>query len=125
MTREFILNTLLPYKEDPSTCGFDGEEEVCLYKTKNGNRCAVGKHMKEGVWLQQIANASDVFGEFKKENVLTHEALEQNLSNDIWEQMQKYHDSIALNIPVEKVNLGVQGLEELTDFKFPELYFNE
>ena len=39
--------------------------------------------------------------------------------------MQKYHDSIALNIPVEKVNLGVQGLEELTDFKFPELYFNE
>lgn len=39
MTKEFILNTLLPYKEDPTTCATN-EKGGYEYLTKDGKKCA-------------------------------------------------------------------------------------
>jgi len=45
--RQFVLDTLLPYKEDPSTRGI-GVNGSCVYlNKKNGNKCAFGMHLKD------------------------------------------------------------------------------
>lgn len=60
MTRDFIINSLLPYKDDPSKCGLDGTRMLypCMYLTHEGKKCAVGQYLKPGEW-QQFAGPAD------------------------------------------------------------------
>src|SRR6478752_232003 len=95
MTREFILNTLLPYKEDPSTCATNAFGN-CMYLDDKGRKCALGKHMKEGPWqLEENKNINTLSDEYTLNHMLTDEALDQNISIDIWSTIQSYHDRIA------------------------------
>lgn len=121
MTREFILNTLIGYKEDPSTCA--GDKGNCLYLTKDGRKCAVGKHMREGPWQKVTFGIADIFEDYDSKEFLTKEAYDQNISIILWEVMQSYHDSIFRN-DLDGANYYVIRLEHITTFKFPELKFN-
>lgn len=118
MTREFILDTLLPYKQDPSTCAIDGLS--CLYLTPDGRKCAVGKHLKEGEWQNKGGHAIDLFNTWGEEAVLTEEALAQNIPLEIWILIQRCHDALA-HKDLVSYNDDVCMLEEATGFKFPEL----
>ena len=114
---EFILDTLLPFKEDPSTCGF--EDQRCVYLANNGNKCALGKHMKEGKW--QSENDFGFLGltyNYAKEDFLTDEALEQNLSMREWVSIQCYHDALARD---KSIDIRLTKLEDETGIEFPEL----
>ncbi len=124
MTREFILNTLLPYKEDPSTCGYDKETEKCYYLTKDGRKCAVGKHMIEGEHQSSPDSIVYLTEQKSLDKYLTQEAIEQNLSLNVWAIMQEYHDKIAISAD-KTINNKAAKLERVTGLKFPELYFNE
>lgn len=124
MTREFILNTLLPYKEDRNNCGFDSKTGQCFYKSSDGKRCAVGKHLTDGEHLEYGGSVIDLFVNYDKNIILTKEALDQNIPDDVWNYMQDYHDSIATNRKsIAVINSIVEVLENTTNFKFPELYF--
>lgn len=114
-TRQFILDTLLPYKQNPKLCAAEGGQ--CLYLTKDGRKCAVGKHMKEGEWQEYLQGFNTLVLRYDKESILTEEALSHNLTDDIWLAMQEYHDSLLMNDKVYS-----RRLEELTGLKFPELY---
>lgn len=108
---KFIIDTLLPYKQDTSKCSYDGS--ACLYLTEQGNKCAVGAHMREGEWQQatpyNMVNGSAADAVFKKwgaKTVLTEEAYKfhvalKNLFGEpddvyrVWVLMQDYHDHLA------------------------------
>lgn len=121
MTKEFILETLLPYKQDPSNCAYANNN--CLYLTKDGRKCAVGKHMKNGPWQKKESNIIFLVTTFSLEEMLTEEAFKQDISVKIWQKIQNYHDAIASELSKESINDCVKSLEELTNFKFPELIF--
>jgi len=119
--RQFILDTLLPYKQNPETCGYSVGE--CVYLADNGNMCAVGKHMKEGEWQYSVDSADNLFMEYEKKEVLTKEAYEQNLSDLEWNKIQNVHDYIANEDDFSLINRRIEQLENETNLKFPELYY--
>lgn len=115
-TRQFILDTLLPYKKNPELCAKDCGS--CLYLTTDNRKCAVGKHMKKGEWQQFQEGFSNLISSYSKESFFTKRALSHNLTDDIWCTIQCYHDNLAEYGHV----YGVGQLESLTGLKFPELY---
>lgn len=122
--RQFILDTLLPFKEDRSKCAsVDGQ---CLYLTEDGRKCALGVHMKEGPWQHiqaGVASLTHEFG-FSFEKMLTPEALEQGLTKVEWAVIQEYHDFLASRDWTEHGTNGlVVSLEIHTGLEFPELRF--
>ena len=132
MTREFILETLLPYKEDPSTCAM--EKNYCLYLTNDGKKYAVGKHLRKGKHQLSKNGVMELDEEYGLNNILLSKAKKQNISINIWKIIQNYHDNVARwnkCIKSEKeynlncINKAVNILEESTNFKFPELRFAE
>lgn len=123
MTKEFILNTLLPYKEDPTTCATN-EKGGCEYLTKDGRKCAVGKHLVDGEHQKSGLYASLLFYCYNPDDILTEEAKEQQIPIGVWSIMQSYHDGIAENRGRTNMNEIVEILQKLTGFEFPELMFN-
>jgi hypothetical protein len=123
MTREFILDTLLPYKQNPQLCGYDDDTECCSYLTSKGTRCVVGKYMKEGPWQKQNRSIDSLLRSFNLEEIFTDEALAQNIPIDIWQLMQEYHDNIAMNSRINSINCKVEYLEDKTGFDFSPLKF--
>jgi hypothetical protein len=119
MTKEFILDTLLPYKKDSSLCAIDNG---CVYLTPNGKKCAVGKHLIEGEHQKFVGDIYDLDAEYNLNNILTEEAQRQNISLQIWELMQQYHDFIALKKSFIAINNTAKLLEKHTHIQFPELY---
>lgn len=122
MTKEFILNTLLPYKEDPSTCAIN-EEGACLYLTDDGKKCAVGKHLIDGEHQKYKAGVYSLFRVFDEDKILTEEAKQQHLPIKVWYIMQRYHDAIVSEVPQFEINEIIKALEKETKFEFPELMF--
>ena len=52
--KKFILDTLLPYKKDPSKCAILNDK--CVYIMRDGKttkKCALGKWMKKGPWQSE------------------------------------------------------------------------
>ena len=134
MTKEFILKTLLPYKENPELCGF--EDDNCKYLTNDNKTCAIGQYMLTGPWQHEVSTASTLFDKYKIQNItiMTEEWLEQNIPYDVANEMQQYHDSIAYikrdnenyNIPnINRINntnnVIISNLEKLTGFELNEL----
>ena len=119
--KQFILDTLLPYKEDPATCAIgDGE---CLYLTKDGRKCAVGKHMKKGKWQTKFSSVEDIEYEFGLDKVLKKSALKQEFTIEQWNLMQQYHDNVALSRRKVLINDKVKKLEESLNIDLTELKF--
>lgn len=121
--REFILNTLIGYKNDPSTCAIDNHRD-CMYLVHDGRKCAVGKHLKEGIHQQHVGNVGSLIEKYG-ENIFTDEARQYNLSEVEWKLMQRYHDGIALGLYNNYYNQVVKDLEHETKLEFPELIFQE
>lgn len=109
--RQFIINTLLPYKLNPETRAIEGMN--CVYLTSCGKQCAVGKHMKDGDWQNEVdLGYNELIDKYQKEDFLTEEALSMNFSDDVWLNIQQYHDNdkirkfISINLEQElKINL--------------------
>jgi len=121
--RQFILDTLLPYKQDPSTCGFF--KSSCMYLTEDGRKCAVGKHMKPGPWQDIQASVVGIDTKYGLTNVLTDEANAMNLTVKEWQAIQGYHDALngSSSSMVMTMNFHLENLEKVTGLKFPELKF--
>ena len=120
--RQFVLDTLLPYKEDPQTCGY--EHGSCCYLTDNGKMCALGKHMNPGPWQDSLNDAEMVLLEYGKEEVLTEEALSYNIDEEGWRLIQLYHDSIAVGHSRAIRGTNVDLIETHFNLKFPELRYD-
>ena len=119
--KQFILDTLLPYKEDPTTCAIgDGE---CLYLTKDGRKCAVGKHMKKGKWQTEFSSVEDIEDEFGLDKVLKKSALKQGFTIEQWTYMQQYHDNAGLGRVKVLINDRVEKLEQSLNIDLTELRF--
>tara|TARA_R110000796_G_scaffold207342_1_gene323647 strand:+ start:457 stop:822 length:366 start_codon:yes stop_codon:yes gene_type:complete len=113
---QFIIDTLLPYKEDPETRAVN-ENEYCMYLTDDNRKCAVGQHLKKGEWQRFIGDVSMVDEEYDIFEILTDEAKEQNLSVEDWGNIQNYHDNFNVKVAANKslkilekklnINLGV------------------
>lgn len=121
MTREFILKSLLPYKEDPSKCGYNPTSETCVYLTPDGKKCAVGQYLKTGEWQQYIGSASDMLKTYGDE-ILTDEAKDQQIPIGVWDSMQMYHDRLAIGSSM--LFDALYRLEAITEYKFPELRYD-
>jgi hypothetical protein len=119
--KQFILETLLPYKENPSLCGYS--DNSCDYLTHDGKKCAVGKHMRQGEWQKSQQNYTKLIQKYNPSDFFTAKALAQNLSREEWIAIQQYHDTIAMNNCCKNVNDVVNLLEITTGLKFPELNY--
>ena len=116
--KKFILDTLLPYLEDPSTCGFD-TDEGCLYLTKCGKMCAVGQHMKKGEWQTSKDCFNGLMLEWDSgEEFLTEEALSMEFSDIVWTSIQDIHDAIAQG---NRYHYSLKRLEEVLEMELNEL----
>tara|TARA_B110000211_G_C13612600_1_gene349615 strand:+ start:174 stop:545 length:372 start_codon:yes stop_codon:yes gene_type:complete len=119
--KQFILDTLLPYKEDPETCAIVGVQ--CEYLTKDGRKCAVGKHMKKGRWQTQITDIIGINKHFDLDKVLKKSALKQGFTIEQWLLIQRYHDKCASYSDKLVMNFIVKRLEESLDIDLTELKF--
>ena len=119
--KQFILDTLLPYKQDPTTCAM--ELRSCKYLTEDGRKCAVGKHMKKGKWQTGLMAVSGISQHFGLKKVLKKSALKQGLTIKQWGHIQSYHDSIARDYSDESINEAVSDIEESLNIDLTELKF--
>lgn len=101
MTREFILNTLLPYKEDPSTCAYDKETKKCYYLTEDGKELVNG----DDFWL--VDNYAGNY-QLKYWRSVNMQSFEQNKTyldkKSKFSTKEKAEDYIILNKPVLSIN---------------------
>lgn len=118
--KQFILDTLLPYKENPKLCGYDNKDSRCMYLMEDGRKCAVGKHMKEGEWQREKVSYNILVQRYEPTKFFTDEALAQNLSDDEWQYIQHYHDEVAAGY-FTLANNVLDHLEQSTGQTFPEL----
>ena len=116
--KQFITDTLLPYIQDPNTCGIDKEECICMYLTPQGNSCALGKYMKPGPWQYHKGDAYSLFEEHIMEEVLTESALSIDFNVSDWAKIQNVHDSLAL---MDSVEHSLKKLELHFNTEFKEL----
>lgn len=119
--KQFILNTLLPYKLDPSTCAY--EFGRCSYLTEDGKKCAVGKHLREGKHQQSHLPVKNLFRAYGM-SILNNDAREQNITSLGWYFIQSYHDHLVLNYSPHSINNRVKKLENHFNMSLPELMFN-
>lgn len=118
-TRQFIVDTLLPYKENKDNCAVLNNN--CYYLDEKGRRCALGKHLKEGEWLSYGLPARNLFKKYTKK-ILTDEAKSHKISIKIWGIIQEYHDALGLELKPEYLTSALERLEAQTGLKFPELW---
>ncbi len=123
MTKEFILNTLVPYKQDKTLCA--NVDNACYYLTDDNRKCAVGKHLIDGEHQTLMGDVYALNDKYGLNNILTIEAKEQEIPIDVWKQIQLYHDSIFNDMSkyynLNKIEGVITSLEELTGFRFDEL----
>jgi hypothetical protein len=122
MTKQFILDTLLPYKNDQTLLSLSLSGTGCSYLNNEGKKCAIGKYMKEGPWQTFSGWAVELFRINDEKNIMSQEWLDQQIPIKVALNMQQYHDLIALNDSKKSIDNVISNLEQLTGFKFPELY---
>ena len=122
--KNFILKTLLPYKKDPSICGYDKQKEECLYLTSSGNKCALGRWMKKGEWQYFDNGVECLIQEYRLNDILLKRARDMNFNIDTWDLIQEYHDEMVLKYDKDYINECVQQLEKQLGIELPELKFN-
>lgn len=122
--RNFILKTLLPYKEDRSKCAVSKITGNCLYLTEDGKKCAVGVHLKKGKWQYDKNGYYSLINKFGKK-IFKKNALKHEFQDKVWNLMQQYHDSLAKGYAplwYTHPNACLKNIEESLGIKLPELY---
>lgn len=114
--KEFILETLLPYFKDPSTCALEGVN--CSYLTTDGNVCAVGKWMKPGPWQFYEGSYEELIEKYEPKDFFKEEAFGM-LTDDEWEKVQSVHDSLAVG--AKRLMFDIEILESVTGTNLNEL----
>lgn len=117
--QQFIIDTLLPYKQDPTTRALDSRG-LCVYLDNQGNKCALGKHLKQGEWQYDEGDVTYLNDEYNLNSILTDEAKEQNLSIKDWANIQVYHDTMVDN--KNESNAALKRLEEDLNIDLKVLY---
>ena len=128
LKKQFILDTLVPYFEDPQTRGYNKDTKLCSYLTKDGKKCAVGKHMKEGPWQKYNWGLVSLLNTKTLEEILTDEAFAIGLTVGEWASVQNVHDNIKTNSSIfskkdyrDRLLSFITGLERATGENFEEL----
>ena len=97
--KKFVLDTLLPYKNNPTICGWNKSEGLCEYLTAEGNKCAVGKHLKEKPeWQGYIGNIEGMVDSLDKRDMQLDDVLKDEAKGipiKVWKSMQRWHDELA------------------------------
>lgn len=117
--KQFILDTLLPYKLDPTTCAV--RDQLCQYLTEDGRKCAVGKYMKKGKWQNEQLAFDQLMDKYDINKILYKKALGYDLDFEVWLVMQKYHDSIGSPKGFTTPNSHVRWLQSQLDINLSEL----
>lgn len=136
-TQQFILNTLLPYKNNKELRAFNDELTRCCYLTKDGKKCTIGQYLKDGEWQQFRGSVFGLNKKYGLENILKEQALKQNLDLKTWELIQDYHDWLFVlhkfygnTTPTNdkrlkySTNTTVKNLEDYLYIELKELYIN-
>lgn len=126
MTKEFLIKSLLPYKENNELCALNGSK--CVYLTNDNKKCAIGQYMIPGEWQKYPNGVELLFDKFPEKDIMTDEWIEQNVAPNCAAQMQIYHDNISFYEchPVTYsviINGAVSQLESMTGFNLNELKF--
>lgn len=123
--RQFILNQLRPYKNQPENLGWDKEKKECVYYDKEtGNMCAIGKNLRDPEnYGDYVGTLDDLLEEHEitLKEALTHEAWGAKLKKETWRKMQNYHDFICCGYSVSKINAVVSSIEKLEGVRLYEL----
>lgn len=124
MTKLEIINELIVngYAKDPSTRGYSEAEMGCVYRTPEGNRCAVGKCINN-IHIAKVAEVfDDVYGldcTLADEFGLTlDEAMFKKYRGheiEFWGALQLFHDADANFTEEGLSNLGKDNLERLKE----------
>jgi hypothetical protein len=91
--KEFALAQIAPYYKDPSTCGYDFNDDNCKYITEDGRMCVFGKNMIDPSSTPEHLNADGILERFS-EKCLKPESRGV-LSSEKWRKLQVIHDYIA------------------------------
>lgn len=115
----FILETLLPYKENPELCAL--EDGLCRFLTKDGKTCAIGRWMKKGKWQKMEGDAWDLFEKYNEKDFFKKKARDMKFTDSEWDVIADYHDKISEEQDEAFINPSVDKLEEKFFIKLPEL----
>ena len=117
--KNFILKTLLPYKQNKDLCGFSSEG-YCVYLTEDGKKCAVGRWLKKGKWQTADSDVETLF-RHHTDAILLKPAYDMGFTVSQWGSIQRYHDEIASSRPKSVINFVVSVLERKFDIELNEL----
>ena len=116
--KEFALSQLAPYLADPSTCGYEEQNDLCLYLTDEGKMCVAGKNMLKPEVFENNSSIEDILIYKLQEEVFKPEVV-GILTSEEWGFMQLIHDQIATNKPVNMEKnikrLNLFTIEELQE----------
>ncbi len=118
--RQFILDTLLPFLQDPSTCAMDSNGN-CRYLTEDGRKCALGKHIRPEAYLPEMEGYGALMLDRHGMDILTDEAKQYNFTIDDWYAIQNIHDGLANRRGTLQMTRRIKELEEKMECEFPEL----
>lgn len=111
----FIIAQLKPYFLNPSTCGYDPEDDTCRYITQ-GKMCAVGKNLINPHKASNLGDLKDIIG--GEDQVKLKEEVRGKLTVTEWARVQSVHDSIVgTGTPSTMIEL----LEEVAQLNLQEL----
>lgn len=94
--QEFIINLLLPYFQDPTTCAV--HQDSCKYLMPDGRKCAVGKCLIDAEKFKDIKANASILIEAESESILIPEARNRFTLTQ-WDDIQSIHDTLATNNP--------------------------
>ena len=118
--KNFILKTLLPYKQNKDLCGFSSEG-YCVYLNDNGQKCAVGRWLKKGKWQTEETDVETLFRRHDSDAILLKPAYDMGFTVSQWGSMQRYHDEIASSSSKNIINFAVNILERKFNIELNEL----
>jgi hypothetical protein len=99
MTKTEIINETIAFYNSTNR-GYDEAEDICVYLTPNGNKCAVGRCMtngaieKCGMTQASIGNLIEVHNLASIDDILKPEYRGHGLR--FWKDLQHFHDDCSL-----------------------------
>jgi hypothetical protein len=92
--KEFALQAIKPYYNDPSLCALSKDKKNCLNYTDDGKNCVFGKYLLDPKQFPPGESVDTILHDNNQKDILKPEAV-NILSLDEWEYLQSIHDIIA------------------------------